>query len=85
MQRTSGVEYEFSFPTIYGQSGSPVFLDDDIEKVMAMLVGNVDQESPVEFSKEKDADGNPLSTTSRIVSYGYGLALWRFRDWILGG
>ena len=85
MQRVHGWEYEFSFPTVNGQSGSPVLLVDDVEKVMAMLVRNVDQESPVDWSRDTDPDGLPLRTTSRIVSYGFGLALWRFRDWILSG
>ncbi len=85
MQRMVGNEYEFSFPVYEGQSGSPVLLVDDVEKVMAMLVRNVDQERPIDWSRDTGPDDLPLRTTSRIVSYGFGLALWRFRDWIQAG
>ncbi len=75
--------FELSFPALPGQSGSPVFLDDDIQSVIAVLTTNFESSVVVDSYEEHQQDGEKeIHKISKVVSYGIGAALWPYADWI---
>ena len=83
-ERLSYQTYELSFPSVDGQSGSPVFLVEDSNSALAMVIGNFESSVQVDEDVEHIVNGNLKKQviTKKVVSYGIGLALWPLADWI---
>ncbi len=76
-------EYELSFSSPQGYSGSPVLLVDDMTTVLAMITGNLGSEKLLgEFEEHLDNGHLEKTILKEVVSHGMGLALWPFADWI---
>lgn len=75
--------YELSFPSVDGQSGSPVLLSNDVTSAVAMITDNFESAILVDQYEEHDAQGRlEKHTINKVVTYGVALALWRVADWI---
>ena len=78
--------YELSFPSVDGQSGSPVLLANDVTSAVAMATDNFESSILVDEVEEHDAQGRlERHIIKKVVAYGVGLALWPLADWIRSG
>ena len=76
--------YELSFPSVDGQSGSPVLLADDVTSAVAVVTDNFESSIVVDEHEEHDAQGRlEKHTVKKVIAYGVALALWPLADWIL--
>ena len=75
--------FEPSFPTIPGQSGSPILLKDDIDYAIAVLTRNFESSTEIDSYEEHLEDGEKeIHKIIKVVSYGIGTALWPLKHWI---
>ena len=75
--------YELSFPSVDGQSGSPVLLANHVTSAVALATDNFESSILVDEYEEHDAQGRlEKHTLKKVVTYGVGLALWPLADWI---
>ncbi|MCY3821164.1 MAG: serine protease [Gammaproteobacteria bacterium] len=75
--------YELSFPSVDGQSGSPVLLANDVTSAVAMATDNFESSIVVDQVEEHDAqDRLERHITKKVIAYGVALALWPLADWI---
>ena len=78
--------YELSFPSVDGQSGSPVLLANDVTSAVAMATDSFESSILVDEVEEHDAQGQlERHIIKKVVAYGVGLALWPLADWIRSG
>lgn len=74
--------YELSFPSVDGQSGSPVILANGLSAV-AVVTDNFESSVLVDEHEEHDAQGQlEKHIIKKVVNFGVGLALWPLFDWI---
>ena len=75
--------YELSFPVLDGQSGSPVLLEHGIDHAIAILTGNFESSTVVDYQEEHVADGTKeVHIIKKVITYGIGAALLPLSDWI---
>ena len=75
--------YELSFPSILGQSGSPILLANDIDSAIAVLTTNFESSIVIDSYEEYDEGGQKeIHKIKKVISYGIGAALWPLADWI---
>ena len=74
---------ELSFPSILGQSGSPILLAHDIDSAIAVLTTNFESSIVIDSYEEHDEGGQKeIHKIKKVISYGLGAALWPLSDWI---
>ncbi len=74
---------ETSFPSILGQSGSPVLLASNIDSAIAVLTTNFESSIVVDSYEEHNEDGEKEThTIKKIINYRIGALLWPLADWL---
>ena len=75
--------YELSFPSILGQSGSPILPANNIDFAIAVLTTNFESSILVDSYEEHHEGGEKeIHKIKKVISYGIGAALWPHADWI---